>query len=52
MKDDLNQFWEQPTKLAATWFLDAWIADGQNSGIALLMKFAESLAAHRRSLLA
>jgi len=52
MKDDLNQFWEQPNKLAATWFLDSWIADAQNSGIALLMKFAKSLASHRNSLLA
>ncbi len=52
LKDDLNQFWEQPNKLAATWFLDSWIADAQNSGIALLMKFAKSLASHRNALLA
>jgi transposase len=52
MKDDLNQFWEQPSKLAATWFLDSWIADAQNSGISLLMKFAKSLANHRNGLLA
>jgi transposase len=52
MKDDLNQFWEQPTKLAASWFLNSWITDAQSSGIALLMKFAKTLAAHRRSLLA
>jgi transposase len=52
LKDDLNQFWEQPNKLVATWFLDSWIADAQNSGIALLMKFAKSVASHRNSLLA
>jgi transposase len=52
LKDDLNQFWEQPNKLAAIWFLDSWIADAQNSGIALLMKFAKSLASHRNGLLA
>lgn len=52
MKDDLNQFWEQPTTLAAIWFLNSWIADAQGSGITLLMKFAKTLAAHRTSLLA
>lgn len=51
MKDDLNQFWEQSNKLVATRFLESWIADAQKSGIALLMKFAKSLAAHRNGLL-
>ena len=52
LKDDLNQFWEQPDKSAATKFLDAWIADAEYSGIRLVMKFARSLVKHRRSLLA
>jgi len=52
LKDDLNQFWEQPDKRTATKFLEAWIADAENSGIRLLMKFAMSLAGHRHSLLA
>lgn len=51
MKDDLNQLWEQSNKLVATRFLESWIADAQKSGIALLMKFAKSLAAHRNGLL-
>lgn len=52
LKDDLNQLWEQPDKRAATKFLEAWIADAENSGIGLLMKFAKSLAKHRHGLLA
>jgi transposase len=52
LKDDLNQFWEQPDKRTATRFLEAWIADAENSGIRLLMKFAMNLAKHRRTLLA
>ena len=52
MKDDLNQFWEQPDKATATKFLDAWLRDAWNSGIRLLIKFANTLAAHRRGLLA
>ena len=52
LKDDLNQFWEQHNQSAATRFLEGWIADAENSGIRLLVKFAMSLAKHRRSLLA
>jgi transposase len=52
LKDDLNQFWEQPDKQTAIRFLDSWIADATNSGIRLLMAFAKSLAIHRNSLLA
>jgi transposase len=52
MKDDLNQFWEQPDKATAAKFLDAWLQDAWSSGIRLLIKFAKTLAAHRRGLLA
>ena len=52
LKDDLNQFWEQPDQRTAERFLEAWITDAESSGIRLLMKFAKSLAIHRRSLLA
>jgi transposase len=52
MKDDLNQFWEQPDKATAARFLDDWLHDAWNSGIRLLIKFAKTLAAHRRGLLA
>jgi transposase len=52
LKDDLNQFWEQPDKWTATKYLETWIADADSSGIRPLVKFAKSLAKHRRSLLA
>jgi transposase len=52
MKDDLNQFWEQPDKATAAKFLDEWLEDAWNSGIRLLITFANTLAAHRRGLLA
>jgi transposase len=52
MKDDLNQFWEQPDKATAARFLDDWLQDAWGSGIRLLIKFANSLAAHRTGLLA
>lgn len=51
LKDDLNQFWEQPDKATAERFLNAWLEDAWNSGIRLLMKFANTLAAHRAGLL-
>jgi transposase len=52
LKDDLNQFWEQPDKSAAGRFLDGWLRDAEGSGIRLLQKFAKTLASRRRSLLA
>ena len=52
LKDDLNQFWEQPDKATAERFLDAWLEDAWNSGIRLLDKFANTLQAHRAGLLA
>jgi len=52
LREDLNQFWEQPDKRAAARFLDDWIQDAQASGIRLLMKFAKTLASRHHSLLA
>jgi transposase len=52
MKDDLNQFWEQPDKRTAATFLDSWLKDAWDSGIRLLITFANTLAAHRPGLLA
>ena len=52
LKDDLNQFWEQPDKRTAAKFLNAWITDALNSGIRLVMKFAKTLASRRKCLLA
>ena len=52
MKEDLRQFWQQPGKFSAQFFLDDWIASAQASGVAMLKKFAKTLQLHRAGLLA
>jgi transposase len=52
MKEDLRQIWDQNDKPAAEIFLDDWIARAQSSGIAMLQKFAVTLAEHRRGIMA
>ena len=52
LKDDLNEFWEQPDKWAAERWLQAWIEDADGSGIRLLQTFAKTLTSRRNSLLA
>ena len=51
LKDDLRQFWEQPTRVAADVFLDRWCARAEATGIRRLQKFAKTLQAHRQGLL-
>jgi transposase len=51
MKELLRYFWEQPSKPAARRWLDEWIWLAGRSGIAMLQKFAKTLAAHRTGLL-
>ena len=52
MKEDLRQFWEQSGKRFATAFLNDWIKRAEASGIKMLQKMAQTLAAHRSGLLA
>jgi transposase len=52
MKEDLRQIWDQQDKRAANVFINDWIARAQCSGIAMLQKFAVTLAAHRSGILA
>jgi len=52
LRDDLNQLWEQPDRTTAARWLDQWLQDAELSGIRLLQKFAQTLAARRNSLLA
>jgi len=52
LKEDLRQFWEQPSKTAAAAFLEDWIARAQSAGIPFLLRFSKTLALHRRGLLA
>lgn len=52
MKEDLRQIWDQQNKQTASTFMNDWIARAQASGIAMLQKFAMTLAQHRRGILA
>jgi len=52
LKEDLRQLWGQPSKEAAAIFLETWIAKAESAGIPMLLKFAKTLALHRRGLLA
>ena len=52
MKEDLRQLWSQPNKSAAEMFLKDWIARAESSGIAMLKKFAKTLAGHPTGILA
>lgn len=52
MKEDLRQFWEQPGKKYATFFLNDWIRRAEASGVQMLRQMAKTLDAHRSGLLA
>jgi len=52
MKDDLRRVWLQPNKRAARRVLNAWIRRAETSGIRMLIKFSQTLAAHRNPILA
>lgn len=52
LKEDLRQFWEQPSRTAAVWFLKDWCDRARASGIRFLQKFANTLEGHRSGLLA
>jgi transposase len=52
MKEDLRRLWSQQGKRAAGRFLKDWIARAQVSGVGMLVKFAQTLRAHSRGILA
>jgi transposase len=52
LKEDLRQLWSQTSKAVARTFLDRWVRRAESSGIRLLQRFAKTLQAHRRGLLA
>jgi transposase len=52
LKEDLRQVWQQYDKPGARRVLDDWIRRAEVSGIALLVTFAHTLAAHRTGILA
>ena len=52
LKEDLRQLWSQPDKKTAEKFLMAWAERARASKILLLIKFANTLCAHRTGILA
>lgn len=52
LKEDLRQLWNQASKAEAQKFLDYWIAKARASGVRMLIKFANTMAAHRTGILA
>jgi transposase len=51
LKEDLRQFWNQTSILAAERFLDDWCRRANASGIRVLQTMAKTLLAHRTGLL-
>ena len=51
LKDELRQFWKQPSKDDAEKWLNQWIETARSTKITMLMKMANSLCAHRYGLL-
>ncbi len=52
LKEDLRQLWSQPDKKTAEKFLMAWAERARATKILLLIKFANTLCAHRTGILA
>jgi len=52
LKEDLRQLWSQKNKAEAELYLKNWIAKAVASGIRMLKKFANTLAAHCSGILA
>lgn len=52
LKEDLQLLWEEPTKRAASRFLDDWIRQADASGIRVLKTFGRTLARYRSGILA
>lgn len=51
LKDELRQFWNQPSKAKAEEWLDQWITTAHETKIPMLMKMARTLQVHRFGLL-
>lgn len=52
MKEDLRQFWDQPTKAEARRVLTDWVKRAQASGIRILQGLAKTIATYREGILA
>jgi len=52
LKEDLRQIWQQPDKATAAAVLQDWLDRARSTGIAMLRKFAKTLALYRTGILA
>lgn len=52
LKEDLRQFWNQPSKRQARVFLQSWYLQALASGIRVIQQFARTLLAHAHGILA
>ncbi len=51
LKEDLRQFWDQPNKKKAKVFLNDWVKRSRCTKIPILIKMANTIAAHKSGLL-
>jgi transposase len=51
MKEELRTLWDQRNKAAAGRLLKSWITRAEKTGIGMLKKFSNTLAAHRNQIL-
>lgn len=51
LKEELQLLWSEPTLSAARKFLNSWIRKAHATGLFILKKFANSLAAHRSGII-
>ena len=51
LKEDLRQLWKQQNKDEAQKFLEHWITKARASGVRMLIKFSNTLSAHRTGIL-
>ena len=52
MNEELRQIWHQPDQSTAHELLVNWMAKARRSGINMLIKFANTLSAHKTGILA
>lgn len=52
MKEDLRRLWSQADKQAAESFMFDWVCRAWSTGIRMLSKFADTIMAHRKGILA
>ena len=52
LKEELRQMWSQPSRSAAERFIMSWIIRAEESGIKMLVRFAQTIRRHFKKILA